>query len=151
MISTSKNKTKKVFVIPSCFPVRSAAWLRYQVMGLVARNWQVTVLARSVQKGIQTQELENIDKAGVSRWLYSDQRSSFRILRMFQVLKQCLSHPTKISWLKGSGCFKRTELFYALEVIRIFRRHNPSIIHVHFGQNGALLAEAGRKTPTIVS
>ena len=151
MKSTSKNKTKKVFILPYLFPVRSEAWIKYQVMGLAARNWQVTVLARNIEEGIQTQELENIDKAGVSRWLYSDQRSSNRIIKMFQVLKQCLSHPTKISWLKGSGGFKRTDLFYALEVIRILRRHNSPIIHVHFGHNGALLAEAGWKTPTIVS
>ena len=46
---------------------------------------------------------------------------------------------------------KEKELFYALEVIRILWRHNPPIIHVHFGNIGALLAEAGWKTPTIVS
>lgn len=46
---------------------------------------------------------------------------------------------------------KEKELFYALEVIRILRRHNPPIIHVHFGNIRALLAEAGWKTPTIVS
>ena len=95
--------------------------------------------------------MENIDKAGVSRWLYSDQRSSYRILRIFQLLKECLIHPTKISWLKGSGGFNRGQVYYALEVIRILRHHNSPIIHVHFGSIGALLVEAGWKTPTIVS
>ena len=31
--SIRKNKSKKVFILPTEFPVRSEAWLRSQVMG----------------------------------------------------------------------------------------------------------------------
>jgi len=140
----------KIVVVAGQFPARSETFIREHVMGLANRGYCVLVVSCGRGQDIQTNEVEEIDLAGVQRidipCFCTDQWRNFR--RLFRVT---VRYPKMTQYFSQLSFWTRREMFWAHEVCQAIEQAQPDLVHIHMGSKAGPLVRYGLPKPTVVS
>ncbi|MGV2826784.1 glycosyltransferase [Myxosarcina sp. GI1(2024)] len=140
----------KVVVIAGKFPARSETFISEHVVGLAARNHQVTVLSCGVDENIFSSEVADIDRTGVRRINIScfGQNKFGNLLRLLTVI---VLHPQICQYLFPKPPWTRREMFWAHSIWKLVEQLNYDIIHIHFGNKAGPLVRYKLPRRTVVT
>lgn len=143
-------RSKSVAIAVGSFPVRTQTFVKRHVCGLSKRGWKVNVQAGTSDPTISPDEIEEIDRLGVTRDYWGDW-SDNRTKRLSETIFQALCDPSLLRYWNGRDAWTRHELFFARRALNLLDSKSNDVYHVHFGNLAAAMFHAGWRRSTVVT